>query len=253
MISKGTPFTYVRFSDGENEILRNRQLVINNGLTLFKGTTHRNNFPAFDKKIFDPLVHKKIREDLLYAVTLRRRGFFKGVTTSNISTLDRDFMVRLNGGMDDHITFADLLMNSNYLDFRNSIVPAIVKRKRISIVGNFRINPCPELSHAVILKVPDNFFSSYEETYTSVVTQVSNLPLDTLVLSSASSLSNVVGAKVLDLRPDLTFIDVGTAINDLIGLPMNTRRYHMLVTALGWRQRLGVARYRMSKEFKLNW
>lgn len=52
------------------------------------------------------------------------------------------------------------------------------------------------------------------------------VPDSALVLSSASSLSNVLGHRLRKSRSDLTFLDIGTVLNDLMGLPLTTRAHY---------------------------
>ena len=56
-----------------------------------------------------------------------------------------------------------------------------------------------------------------------------NIPQDSIVICSASSLTNILGYKLYLLRPDLTFLDVGTSLNDLFSLKNDIRIYHRLL------------------------
>ena len=44
--------------------------------------------------------------------------YYKGLPHKRFKS-DRDFLVTINGGLDKHITFADLLINSNYFSEKN--------------------------------------------------------------------------------------------------------------------------------------
>ena len=52
-----------------------------------------------------------------------------------------------------------------------------------------------------------------------------NIPKQSLIISSASSMSNIIGFYIFKERPDVTFIDIGSSLNDLIGLKFNIRSY----------------------------
>ena len=102
------PFTFIRFSDGETEILRNRYLQIGEGKIVFRGKTTKNVYPQFDSKKFDPLIHQNIRHDLLQAAMYRAEKFYKGIPTAHNKALkDREFMLRLNGGFSLEMTFSE--------------------------------------------------------------------------------------------------------------------------------------------------
>lgn len=248
LLIDGSPFTFIRFSDGEIEILRNRYLKISPGKTIFKGKVFNNSFPIYDSKTFDPRRHETLRKDLLASALLRKDRFFKGVPAShNKLIVDREFMVRLNGGMSDSMTFSDLFMNSNYERFLEEIVPLFMKAKNLVVIANNRAVMMDGISNATHVKVGDNFFENYDETLTDVMTKVIQCPAGSVILSSASSLSNIVGFRLNMLRDDLTFIDVGTAINHLLGLKSNTRAYHSRGFSIS-----GI-KNRLSSNFKIRW
>ena len=232
LISLRRPFTFIRFSDGEVEVLRNRKLIISNQKTIFRGKISCNNFPKMDSKIFNPQLHQKFRRDLLEASIFKSKYFYKGIRTFNITdpeaTNDREFLLRLNGGFDNQITFSDLLINQNYIIFRKKLLPLLFKKfKDITVISNWRSNL--KFSYHKHIKVSDNFISNYEYELQNVLSQLIDIPRNSLVLSSASSLTNIVGYKLFLYRKDITFLDIGTSINELLSLPMKTRGYHELL------------------------
>ena len=227
LLTKREPFTFVRFSDGEIEILRNRFNSICFGKTFFRGKIFTNNFPVYDEKTFDPAHHLELRRDLLAVACFSEKNFFKGIPTShNNALIDREFLVRLNGGMSRFITFSDLLMNSNYNDFLKNTVSLFDHFKNIYVIANFRAKLKGILSNGIHCVIGDNLFMNYEETLAKVLHDLIDAPKGSLVLSSASSLSNIVGMKIFQSRSDITFIDVGTSINHLLSLSSKTRAYH---------------------------
>lgn len=255
LISKKQPFTFVRFSDGEIEVIRNRKVVIGDNITHFRGRVFRNSFPNFDRKIFDPSNGQNLRRDLMSAATFKDSLFYKGIPTSHNNMLvEREMMLRLNGGADERLTFADLFLNSNYVNARKVFFPMVIEQfSNLFVVGNYRCNLSSELKHGRLVSIPDNFFSDYQNTLHSSIKTLSVAPDFSLVLSSASSLSNILGHKLRMIRPDITFLDVGTAINDLIGLPLSTRAYHRLLDPRGFVSHIQAFCYKYSREYKLRW
>jgi hypothetical protein len=242
------PFSFIRFSDGEMEILRDRYLHISPGKTVFKGRTFDNSLPIYDSKTYDPKRHKSLRRDLLASAMLRKNLFFKGVPANHNNLLaDREFMVRLNGGMSEFITFSDLFMNSNYISFLEQIVPLFADFKNLLVIANNRAVMLGDISHASHIQIGDNVFERYEETLNNVMDQVIGCPAGSVILSSASSLSNIVGFKLNMVRDDLTFIDMGTAINHLLALESKTRAYHSREFNIS-----GI-KNRLSSNFKIRW
>ncbi len=241
-------FCFVRYSDGETEIIKNRYLKIEKGITHFKGKTFNNSYSDIDTKVFDPSLNQDIREDLLISAILKIPHYYKGLPHKRFKS-DRDFLVTINGGLDKHITFADLLINSNYFFFREKIIPQFEYYKNIYLVANYRAKPIKILEKAKHIKIPDNFFSDYQRVKNYTLEKLLDIPSGSLVLSSASSLSNVVGSQLFKIRNDITFIDVGTAINDLISLEKITRSYHETYFSSGLKSFLR----RLRPSFYIRW
>ncbi|NVK33296.1 MAG: hypothetical protein HWE23_02380 [Rhodobacteraceae bacterium] len=255
LVRDGQPFTFVRFSDGEIEILRNRKLVISKGITEFRGKQFSNRFPDFDQKRFDPLSGQDVRRDLLSSAMFSDPWYYKGIPTRHNNVLDdREFMLRLNGGFTPQMTFSDLFLNANYLRARSDFFPFLVASfKETLVLGNWRCELQGYLKTAELIKVPDNFFSVYPETLSQAMRDLENAPKRALVLSSASSLSNILGHQLRLKRPDLTLLDIGTALNDLLGLPLGTRSYHKLINPKTMTEKFAAWRYRWHKEYQLKW
>lgn len=254
-IRKKKAFTFVRFSDGEIEILRNRRLVIADGITEFRGKTFRNSFLDFDKKTFCPENGGAIRKDLLASAMYKNNDYYKGIPTAHNNAIDdREFLLRLNGGFTQQMTFSDLFFNSNFMRARLDFFPAILEQfSDFFMVGNWRCRLSGILSKGNLIKIPDNFFSSYKDTLKTVLSKLILAPESALVLSSASSLSNVLGYKLYQHRPDITFLDIGSGLNDLIGLSSGKRAYHKLIHSRKLRERLAAWRYRWNREYQLKW
>ena len=226
-IKKKEHFSFIRFSDGETEILKNRYLEILPGKTIFRGKEIKNNFPEFDSKRFDPSLHQNIREDLIESAKFKDLDFFKGIPTSHNKALDdREMMLELNGGFDNSITFADLFLNSNYENYLKKIVPLFASYEDIIVIANYRAKPVGILKNAKHISIPDNFFANYDEVLKNVMNELKDVKENSLILSSASSLSNILGHKLFLIRRDLTFLDIGTSINSLLSLDDKIRSYH---------------------------
>lgn len=254
MLNKQKPFSFIRFSDGEMEIIRNRYVEIGEGYTIHKGKKLISNFPPFDKKKFDPDIHKNLRLDLMESAKNNQTNFFKGIPTfHNNLVCDRDYLVELNGGISEYLTFSDLLLNCNFPIYRKKIVPLFFQFKNIAVIANFRAKIHQNFTNSHHIKIGDNLFDDYQNTLESVMLKLIELPEFSLVLSSASSLSNIVGNKLFNIRPDLTFIDVGTSINDLLGLQSTTRAYHRLYFKNSFIDNIYVWRYKLTKEYRIRW
>lgn len=227
LLSNRIPFTFIRFSDGEMEIIFNTKLVISEGSVEWRGKKNAANYPAFDNKSFIPERDAVFRKDLVEAAHFKSPHFLKGIRTRGTFGLrDKTKMIELNSGSLDGLTFSDLLINENWKLFLDKAVPLLTARRNVTFFGNYRAKP--ELLGANIrhIKIGDDFIPDYEAVLEAAMAKLISLPLGSTVISSASSLSNILGHKLFIVRPDLTFIDVGTALNPFIGLDDGLREYH---------------------------
>lgn len=224
-LKRGVPITFVRFSDGESEIIHGSITHIGNGRTTFQGRSFSNEFPVWDSKSFHPETHLSLRHDLLASAWFHNKRYFKGIlTSSNNRRAERFLMERWNRGDLSTLTFTDLLINSNYDRFKAEFWPLLLERKElVFFIANYRAQKTA--SDYNVIPIPDNAFDDYEKVKSSVMNELVELPEGAIVCSSASSMSNVWGHALLLRRPDITFFDVGSSINPFLGLGESGRRY----------------------------
>lgn len=248
------PFTFIRFSDGEMEIIRNERLEINESQVVWRHGVINHSYPVFDSKLFDPETQQDFRLDLLSSAKRKGRNYFKGIPAShNNLVADRDLMVSLNEGLDSNITFADLFLNSNYKKFLREIVPLLHEFSNVVVIGNYRMRPEYENQNWKHVKIPDNFFLRYDDVLRETTEAILNFPEGALVLSSASSLSNVLGAYVDTKRKDLTFLDIGTSLHGHMGMETGIRAYHVHAEPWTPTNVLKKLRFRLKADYKMKW
>jgi len=241
-------FTFVRFSDGEIEILRNRYLEINKGVTVFRGQVFKNNYSGIDSKIFDPNIHQSLRSDLLEVAMYRDEYFLKGIVTKhNDAIYDREFMVRLNGGFAKNLTFTDLFLNSNFQRYKAEIIPLFKEFEHVYVIANHRAQLKGFDGDAKLIKIPDNFFSDYEVVLENILAELTDVYEGSLILSSASSLSNILGFRLHTQNKKITFMDIGTSINDMLSLSDAARGYHEKESLFE------KYKYQLSKQYRIKW
>jgi hypothetical protein len=236
-----SPFTFIRFSDGEIEILRNRPLEISlEGVKWSKGET-KFKYPDYDHKSFVPKRDYKLRDLLLQAAQVTAPRLVKGVPARHNGTSeDRDFMITLNNGT-FNLSFADLLINQNFMRFVNELLPVIQKRSDVYVIGNYRMQLQSLSKDWVLIPIGDNVFEKLNPTLDYLNESMRQLSHGSVVLSSASSISNIFGIRLLDLRPDLTFVDIGTALHPLVGMQDSRREYQSQLldwSPKNWRRKL---------------
>jgi hypothetical protein len=254
MLMRKRAFSYIRFSDGEIDIIRNRKVHIGKDLVQWDENILLHDYPIFDYKDFDPAKNQDIRSLLIESAKYYKNNFFKGIPTKhNNAVNDRNLMINFNNNKLDNLTFADLLINQNFLKFRKYFLPLFLEFSNVYYVGNFRANPKHISLKWAHIPVQDNFFLDFKNQLKSVVNEIEKTPPGSLILLSASSLSNIVALEIFPKRSDLTLIDIGTSIHDLVGLGSGIREYHKLLlsnTPLNFYRKL---RYIFSEYYRLSW
>lgn len=224
-LSRREPFVFVRFSDGETEILKGHKLELGaSGVTWSRGESAFV-YPEYDHKSFDPLADAALREALIESAKYRSPRYFKGIPTRhNRDKAATRLMYELNGESWKNLTFSDLWINSNFKFFLKEIVDDLLQRK-VTLLANYRTNPKLLSANWDLIPVPDAAFQIHESLKRDAMAQISQLPPGSVVLSSASSLSNLIGHDVSMRNLEICFLDVGTALHPLLGFDDSRRLY----------------------------
>jgi len=227
-LKSGENFAFTRFSDGEMDMLKNIRLVLKKNHVQVGDWHARKNYQTVDHKDFNPATpeHQIFRLKLEQAYKFRKNNYFKGTCCPCcVGKKDADWMIDLHGpGDDEHLTWANLLVNGNYADFCEKMVPEF-NNKKIVIV-------CHE--DAVL----DFSFPLVKEFRVGYNAFINNLPVidemgawvkdneitDHVFLFSASSFSALAIHKLFDTHPNNTYINIGTALNNFMGMPID-RQY----------------------------
>jgi hypothetical protein len=233
MLHNHEPFTFIRFSDGELEILRGSSLELGErGVSWSKGQS-KLVYPVYDHKIFDPDVDLNLKSALVEAAHYLAPNFFKGIPAAhNKNPEDKRLLVEMNNGTEENLTYSDLFVNANYKRFLNGMFASLAAIDKVTLIGNHRSRPKLVNSTWNLLPVPDHVFQRYDHFVSQTLSNLMTLPEGSIVLSSASSISNILGHRLHLLKHDLNFIDVGTTIHAQVGMEDSLREYQS--QALPW-------------------
>jgi len=218
MIIDHEPFAFSRWADGEIWILENKSYSLS-------PTSYGYIYPE-DQKNFDANVHQFHREKLWAALRYGATNYHIGITTNSDAGIHdgyspREWMIQNSGSNIDQITFANLWINSNYLNFRSEIIPLFSEYKTV-VMCNQRSN----LSHWTNLEktflVGSNCIINDDNKIDEMVKWVDEeKPKGWLFLFAASSLGNVCIHRLHQIAPENTYIDVGSALNPDLGLSLD--------------------------------
>jgi len=134
-IKTGEHFAFTRFSDGELYILQNRKVVIEGNRCFLRETEHSGNWGEEEHKAFIPEKNQDLRSHLSECFTHKQHNYFKGICTKQ-DIGHEDWMWQFSNGLsmdEKHLTFANLLINGNYINFMTQMLPAM-KNKNYEVI-----------------------------------------------------------------------------------------------------------------------
>jgi len=215
------PFSFSRFSDGELYILKNIELKLDENLIKIGDNISFGPYKKADFKHFDPSIHSFYQQKLVESFKFKSKNYFKGISCRCcVGDENFDYQIKLHGGDDDSLTWANLFVNSNYPKFINEMLPIFQTYNTIIIcnesadisnlefvVKDFRvgynamINDYPKIE--IIKKwIDENHITGH------------------LFLFSASSFSNLAIYELYKHNNSNFYIDIGTCLSPFINLPM---------------------------------
>jgi hypothetical protein len=136
---------------------------------------------------------------------------------------------------EEHLSWANLFVNSNYKRFREEMIPEL-KDKKIVIVCNEK-SKLESLPFSVVkdFRVGSNCIINNIDLVDEMISYVKeNNIKDHIFLFAASSLGNVLIHKLTEVEPRNTYFDVGSTLNPLLGLSID-RGYLCAYEGVLWR------------------
>lgn len=227
LLKKGESFAFNRFSDGELIILKNQELVLDKNLIKVGSKSWAGPYVKEDFKHFDPQKHGFFQDKLCEAFLHKQKNYFKGLSCPCCVGLD-DFNWQLNllqaSHNDDDLTWANLLLNSNYPLFIAEMLPLFQNYKTVFICNEkAELNSLPFVvkDFRVGYNAMINDYHKIDEIKSWAL---ENKIKNHLFLFSASSFSKMAIHQLFQACPDNTYIDVGTTLNAFMNMSVE-RQY----------------------------
>ena len=223
-LNKHEPFAFTRFSDGELYILQNRTVIIENNSCVVREQSHAVCWGDEELKAFIPEKDIALNQHLTKAFLHKQPNYFKGLCTKgDVGGVDWDWQFadgRLDRD-DDHLTFANLLINGNYKKFMDVMIPEIRMAKHKVI---YVCNKLADLTNFPLDLVKD--FRIGQNCHINDVHLIDEMKewiqtndiSDHLFLFSAASLTNLLIYELYKDFPNNTYMDVGSTLNPMLGL-----------------------------------
>ena len=223
MLKTGENFAFTRFSDGELMMMFGVKIIISpdyyeigdNGMQIQRHGVE-------ECKYFIPGIHGEQRSAVVESFTHKQKNYFKGLSnkaslSSRTDACTFKNQMDLYGNDDDHLTFANLLINGNYRQFVEEIIP-IISKKDVVYIGpeNGDISRLPFNIVKDFRVGPDCIRNDFELVRTIPQWISENNIQDHLFIFTAGSLSECIIHKCFESNPNNTYMDVGSSINPLI-------------------------------------
>lgn len=233
MLIDGENFAFSRFSDGEVYIMQGHEVLLAKDHCNVKKQITRVPYSEDDLKHFNPKEHEFFRQKLVESFTHRQHNYIKGISCRCcIGQTDFDWQLKLLGkGYDDidqpHLSWSNLMINSNYLRYISEIIPIFKSKKTIiicnknasldglgfNIVKDFRVG-----SNCMV-----NDYGLIEDVKKWIL---DNNISDHLFLCAAASLSNIMIYNMYKKFPNNTYMDIGSSLNPFMP-GIGSRRNYM--------------------------
>lgn len=221
-LKAGENFAFSRYSDGEMDIMQDKHLVLDGKSTRIDGQKAGMAYSEIDHKEYDPKRHGDFRERLMDAYRFKKENYFVGLSCPCcVGKQNSDWMKKERGGDDEHLTWANLLVNSNYPLFLGHMYPELQK-KDIVIVCN---------ENADLSEIPLSIKKEYRIGYNAMINNIGLVEEigdwikegkieNHVFLFSASTLSNILIYELFKKYPNNTYIDIGTTLAPMMKLPI---------------------------------
>ena len=227
----GEPFAFVRYSDGEMMMLKGWELELGKKIIFGekgKETVHNYSYPKEDHKKFDPQEHSWFRDKLMDSFLFEKEGYYKGLISSNSAgeLYDYQFEVlkknKSEVTSEEHYTFADLFVNSNYPYFLEHLLPYFFNYETIMICNESAdIDSLP-------FKVKKDFRVGYNCMINNydIINDIKkyideNNIQNHLFLFSASALSETAIHQLYNHCDKNTYLDIGTCLNHFMNITID--------------------------------
>lgn len=163
------------------------------------------------------------RDMLIESFRYKDPGYYVGISCPCCQGDNHYYMKDFSGQDEDHLTFANLFVNSNYQFFIDNFIPEFAKRE-IVLVANY--NSLDRLK-LLPFKVTDFHAVDYDAW-------VQNLDLidfmqkqrynNKLILFSCGPLGNILAHKLWQENKNNTYIDVGSTLDLWLGNDVRNKR-----------------------------
>ena len=212
-------FSFLRYSDGERFIMEGKSLIIESNGCFVDDFHYPNQFQQEDFKYVDNVKHSHIKDLLIETFKYEEENYFKGINCPCCNGVEAVNFFRNMVSNQETLTWANLLVNSNYPYYLKNIVP-LFNNKEIILIANEK-SKFENLPFKVkkFFKVGNNCIINDHHLIEEIkqYTKENNLK-NNIFLFSASSLTQILIYNLWKSNKDNTYMNIGTTLNHMLGL-----------------------------------
>ncbi len=221
MLKERQNFAFSRFSDGELYMMQNRRVTIESNQVFLREKHHRGSWGPEELKNFNPETDQFYRNKLIECFQHQQQRYFKGICfTEDVGKKDYEWQWQLlKEDEEEFITWSNLLINGNYPDFIEKMVPLFKNTKNVYVCNRLaNINNLP-FETVKDFRIGQNCQVNDYGLIEKMISWISENNInDHVFLFSAASLSNYLIYELYKQFPNNTYLDIGSTLNPLINL-----------------------------------
>ena len=210
LISCKIPFSFIRFGDGENLIMKGIKLNVK---------TDKWHWNAKNKNFQESLIESS-------SICLNNNGFI-GIPCKNWIKISKSILSFSKCSSAKYMSYATLFINKNYPIFKDLILRFInsSNRWRIILVANSIINKNISWAYK-FFPVPDHLIENWDKYSISLFSQLSQEAKqnDLIFFISAGPAANIIISYLIKININNIYIDFGSSI-EFITKGYTTRPY----------------------------
>jgi hypothetical protein len=211
-IKNGENISFSKFCDGEWSVICNQ--AINNKEFWFDPNNENDQIKR--QALIDSFVYKNPR-------------YFVGITCTKVFGLETHRQMKSICQQDeDHLTWADIWVNSNYSYYLSNIVPLYSTKPVVLFCnGNAKIENLPFIPHTVV-KVGNN---AWQENWELVKEWTSTVKTemfkDMIFLFCCGPFGNILCHQLTQSNENNTYLDIGSTLNPFLQSAGFDRHYYL--------------------------
>jgi hypothetical protein len=216
MLDDKENFAISRFGDGEYAIINNDKIDL-----ISKGNGEFKHDPASKDD-------EKYRKALIDSFKFKKKNYLVGIACQCCIGKEKfESMAKDSGQNEENLTFANIFVNSNYPDFKSTLIPLLAKRKVIVVCNSKGKTKSLPFKVQAAFYVGTNAWKNDYNLITKIKQYISSNKLkDVVFVVAAGPFANVLCHQLFEYNSDNTYIDIGSTLDPwLFGDKGKTRGY----------------------------